>query len=459
MINYSDYCVEKVNNFREFYKRIKNYRDLIAFIDNDVEITYSEFCDDIDKAIEWLSSDSEYILINVKNKYLFSVAYFATILSGNIACLTPCSEEILYCYSKFKFGYILTDPLMKEALSKGRRNLVKLKSANKIITVLCSSGTTDKPKAIALTETNILSDLIAGMEKYEFPEGGVYVSILPYYHAYGLVCDLLAPLYSSSTICLTDDLYNFFTALKKYNPTALNLTPSIIELIIQRLSQCKKKEEVVGSRLKKILSGGAGTAKNLCERMKKYDINIYGCYGLSECSPCVSVNRDNYYMYGSAGIPLDCNKVNIDGSGRIVVKGTNVMAGYLDVEGNLIEELNGEYITNDIGCLVDGLFFVLGRQDDIIVLPSGEKILPANIEYKINSIEGVQESIVYLQDGVLTALIVCGDDTIKTDIEKTIRGNIFENNKIRRIIFSDQSLLRNNMGKLKRDKYGEKNNI
>ncbi len=459
MINYSDYYVEKVNNFREFYERIKNYGDRIAFVDNEVEITYSEFCDDIDRAIEWLSQDSEYVLINVKNKYLFSVAYFSTILSGNIACLTPCSEEILYCYSKFKFGYILTDSLMKEVLNKGKRNSVKLKSANKIITVLCSSGTTDKPKAIALTETNILSDLIAGMEKYEFAEGGVYVSILPYYHAYGLVCDLLAPLYSSSTICLTYDLYNFFTALKKYNPTALNLTPSIIELIIQRLRQFGKKEDVVGGRLRKILSGGAGTSKNLCESMQKYDINIYGCYGLSECSPCVSVNRDNYYMYGSAGIPLGCNEVDIDYLGRIVVKGSNVMAGYLDVEGNLIEEQNGEYLTNDIGCLVDGFLFVLGRQDDIIVLPSGEKIFPGNIECEINSIEGVQESIVYLQDGVLTALIVCRDDMVKTNVEKTIRGNTFENNKIRRIIFSDQSLLKNNLGKLKRNEYGEKYNI
>ena len=324
-----------------------------------------------------------------------------------------------------------------------------------ISTVLCSSGTTATPKAVALSQNNIISDLVSGMEKYQFAENGVYVNIIPYTHAFGVVCDLLGPLYSASTIYLTYDVISFVVGIATFNPTALNVTPGIVEALIQRIEAVGDKTKVVGNRLKKILSGGAGTPAALCEKMASYDIAVFGCYGLSECAPCVSVNRDNYNKFGSAGLPLNCNTISIEPSGEIIIKGSNVMIGYLDNSGNLVEELHGEYKTGDIGFIdADGFLYVQGRVDDLMVFSDGNKLMPQIIEAELNELNGVKESVVYMIDNKLSATVVVKDEKDLKNIEDFVRKAVFKGYKIAKVYTTTDPLIRNAMGKLNRRIYG-----
>ncbi len=454
MPNYPDYKIDKLFDFNDLFNRIKAFKNKVAFVNNGVSHTYQDFCVDVEKTMSMFSSSDEYVLLNIKDKYLFSVAYFATVLSGNIACLQPFSNEKLSCFEKFNFICELDDPTVEKAIETSNSLDAIFRENESISTVICSSGTTATPKAVALSQKNIIFDLVAGMEKYQFPDNGVYVNIIPYTHAFGVVCDLLGPLYSASTIYLTYDVVSFLVGIANFSPTALNITPGIVEVLIQRIEAVGNKSKVVGNRLKKILSGGAGTPATLCEKMAAYEINVCGCYGLSECAPCVSVNRDDYNKFGSAGIPLNCNTLSIEPSGEIKINGSNVMIGYLDNRGNIIEELHGEYKTGDIGIIdEDGFLFVQGRVDDLIVFSNGNKLMPQIIEAELNALSGIKESIVYMFENKLTATIVVEENNSK-DIKTFIQKSVFQGYKIAKVYITTDPLARNAMGKLNRRNYG-----
>ena len=164
-----------------------------------------------------------------------------------------------------------------------------------VCTLAASSGTSGDPKAVMLTEAGLLADLTAGLELYEFARGGRYAKLLPYTHAFGLVCDLLAPLATGGAIALPHASSTFVAELPRMAPTALNLPPRAAAMLADLLDAgaCKLPS------LRKILCGGAGLAASVTQRLRVHGIEAFGCYGLTECSPCVSVNRDSWHKDGS----------------------------------------------------------------------------------------------------------------------------------------------------------------
>ena len=454
----TDYKTEQINGFRELFCRIRTFGNRTAFFCNGISHTYEDFCEDVEKAMRVFFSSEKFVLLNIRDKYFFSVAYFATVLSGNIACLQAFSEKRLSCFERFDFVYEWDDARVRTVLSQADSSEAVFRENKSFSTVLCSSGTTAAPKAVALSEKNIFSVLNAGTEQYRFEEGGVYVNILPYTHAFGLVVDLLAPLYSASTIYLTSDIVSFFVHIASVHPTALNITPELTEAILLRIESAGDKERVVGSRLRKILSGGAGTPFALCQGMARFGIGVYGCYGLSECAPCVSVNRDGHNKFGSAGTPLSCNTVSVDPSGVITVKGSNIMMGYLDLCGRLLDMPRGEYRTGDVGYIdEDGFLFVQGRSDDLIVFPDGNKLTPWSVESELNGLDGVKESAVYMRDGALAATIVVADTNHAATVATAVRKRVFHGYKIMKLDITTEPLARNALGKWNRRFYERQN--
>jgi len=168
MSNYPDYRVEQLKNFKELFCRIKEFGNSVAFVSDGKSHTYFELCLDIERAMCHFSNGGEYVLLNLKDKYLFTVSYFATVLSGNIACLQPYSASKLPCFADFPFVCELDDAAVLEIIAKGEGGKAVFRENTSVSTVLCSSGTTSTPKAVALSQENIISDLVAGMEKYEF---------------------------------------------------------------------------------------------------------------------------------------------------------------------------------------------------------------------------------------------------------------------------------------------------
>ena len=263
-----------------------------------------------------------------------------------------------------------------------------------VCTLAASSGTSGDPKVVMLTEAGLLADLTAGLELYEFARGGRYAKLLPYTHAFGLVCDLLAPLVTGGTIAVPHASVTFVAELPHMAPTALNLPPRAAAMLADLLDAGTYKLP----SLRKILCGGAGLVASVTQRMRAHGIEAFGCYGLTECSPCVSVNRDGWHKDGSCGVALGCNEVRVSERGEVLVRGANVMAGYLGRPKLTAKRIDsdGWLHTGDVGHIdKDGFLFVDGRLDDVIVLADGTMVAPEVLERTLGANLTIAQALVY----------------------------------------------------------------
>lgn len=263
-----------------------------------------------------------------------------------------------------------------------------------VCTLAASSGTSGDPKVVMLTEAGLLADLTAGLELYEFARGGRYAKLLPYTHAFGLVCDLLAPLVTGGTIAVPHASATFVAELPHMVPTALNLPPRAAAILADLLDAGTYKLP----SLRKILCGGAGLAASVTQRMRVHGIEAFGCYGLTECSPCVSVNRDSWHKDGSCGVALRCNEIRTGGRGEVLVRGANVMAGYLGRPELTAKRIgsDGWLHTGDVGHIDnDEFLFVDGRLDDVIVLADGTMVAPEVLERTLGANLTIAQALVY----------------------------------------------------------------
>lgn len=444
------------DNFYTIYQQIRAYKEKIAFVLPTRTVSYSQFADDICRVAKCLPDGHRNILLDVRDKYYFSAAYFAAILTGNTALLLSSAYPNGTYYQNFKNVFRLTEDFVADAFAQSGAHLSP-KNAAETATILFSSGTTAEPKAVALSEENILWDLKGGIERFGYSDDRV-LSILPFTHVFGLVCDLLAPLWCGCTLAFADGLPEFFQKMPDFCPTTLHLTPGIVSLLRAKLKAVKNRNAVVGNRLRRIMSGAANTSLELCSQLKQYGLNIYGCYGLTECACGVCLCSGTSNRPGSVGKPLLCNRVVIDERGRIIVIGNNVMQGYVDRQGNLYNRTNGVFETGDMGYFdTDGFLYISGRVDDLIVFSDGKKLMPQRAEQMLNGIPGVIESVVYASGRERICAVICVEALERAEEIKSAAGAfVFDGHKIRNMEIISDPLKKTRFGKLDRRYYAGK---
>ena len=164
----------------------------------------------------------------------------------------------------------------------------------------------------------------------------------------------------------------------------------------------KSIHDVFGGDIKKIVCGGAPVRQELGEFFETCGITLTNGYGITECSPLVSVNRDYFYNFASAGVQLPCVELRIDnpnedGEGEICVKGDTVMMGYYKMPELTAEVLepDGWFHTGDYGRIDEvNRLYITGRKKNLIVLRNGKNIYPEEIEDYIMNLPLVGEVIV-----------------------------------------------------------------
>ena len=448
--------VPDCKNVQDFLNIITNYNG-IAFSMYDKSIKYRDFCDNIYKVAMWLKNNNseKYICLTINDTYYFAIGFLSILLSGKIAVLYNFNEVMVDYYN-------LTIDTIKSINSSKKHidNLSFSIESEKLSVLVPSSGTTSHKKAVMLSQKNLFCNTVSAMRNYLFGYGFKYVNVIPCTHLFGLVADILAPLYSGGTICVLNSKYEFFSALPKYNPNALNLPPIMIEQLCELLERSRDKEKVVGKNLYKIMCGGAKISEETIERIKLYGIQVYTSYGLTECSPCVSACCDNDYQRDSAGKILDCCTVKFS-DGEILVSGDNVMIGYWrDPEVTKQVLIDGWLHTGDMGYLDDNHnLHVIGRKNTLLVFSNGFKLLPEPLEELINNIRGVKESLVFIENNSLKDKV-----TVKLFIEESAEKEIIATQietiflkhtevSINRIIYSYSPLQRTELGKIKRCQY------
>lgn len=396
------------------------------------------------------SNKGKCFVIDTNNSLKFAVMYFAIVISGNIAVLMD-EQDLKYVDIK-EYEVISESDLDK--ILEYKSDYIEDSHNEDVCTIVCSSGTTSEKKGVMLSQANLLSDMRGGMLLYEYPENAIYVNILPYTHLFGVIADLLGPLFSGGTICIPNDKIHFFESLRYYRPTNLNLPPALVNAIYAMLISTGSFEMATGGRLKKVMCAGAKLNDDVNELFSQYGLRVYSAYGLTECSPCVSMNRDHFYRQNSVGQVLPCCSVDII-DGEVTVVGKNVMLGYYknkDATNKVLRD--GRLYTGDLGYVDDdGFLYLIGRKNSMIVFEDGKKILPEIVENAICQLENIEECLILPEENnckIKLNIYIVSDENVNNEDLKNVLKDFNISNRIAEITIQRNKLKKNALGKIVR---------
>jgi len=327
-----------------------------------------------------------------------------------------------------------------------------------LLTLVYTSGTTGNPKGVMLTHDNLVSNIRAIDERFDFDETGTFLSFLPLSHtlermgghftAFSRECviyyaeniDLLQQnflevkpnvvvsvprLFEKVYVRVKDQLeampsrrrkifewalltggkVSEYRSRGKPVPTGLRLKHTLAGFLVY-----SKVKARLGGEVEFFISGGAPLSREIAEFFGAMDILILEGYGLTETSPVLTVNALEDYKFGTVGKPLFNVEIRIAPDGEILARGPNVMKGYFNNPEATSEVLEpgGWFHTGDIGEFDgDGFLKVTDRKKNLIVTSTGNNVAPATLENMLLQSMYIEQSLVIGDNrNFITALIV-----------------------------------------------------
>lgn len=298
--------------------------------------------------------------------------------------------------------------------------------------LMFTSGTTGSSKGVMLSQGTLAFNIQRAQELMLITER--CLSVLPYHHSYEATCGVLTMIHHGMTICINESLRALMNNFKLYKPTEMLVVPLYIENFYRRIWAAIEEKgktatvkkgiklsnallkigidkrrklfaeihETFGGELKAIICGGAPLKPYIVDFFESIGITLINGYGITECGPLISINRNEYHNAESVGLPLRDTEIRIDcpnedGEGEICVKGPNVMLGYYKNEKATAEVIkDGWFRTGDIGKIdKNGFVYITGRCKNLIVLKNGKNIYPEEIEEFLGEIPLIKEVVVY----------------------------------------------------------------
>jgi long-chain acyl-CoA synthetase len=389
------------------------------------------------------------------------------------------------------------DRIIKDQISKVK--------PEDILYIIYTSGTTGNPKGVVLTHSNIVSNVIASSKSIKFGEEDIFLSYLPWCHAYEHTV-IYAAFLCGSLLCIAESIDTIALNIKETKPTLMTTVPRLLEVIRKRITSQIGKEGKIKKKIfewavevgkQYVLSRNQGKASMLLTNKYKIadklvfskireklgvenirfvsggaplnvDVNlffwaigykVYEGYGLTEASPVVSVNREDDVEFGTVGKPLEGVEIKIAEDGEILVRGPNVMRGYwndLEATKAAIDEDSWLY-TGDVGYITErGNLKITDRKKYIFVNSGGKNISPQLIESVINQSQYVDQCIIIGDNREYnTALILPNFEEIKKlaevlEIKYNSISELVSNEKIIKIIKNDIDRLQKDLSKFER---------
>ncbi|SFP79044.1 fatty acid--CoA ligase [Hydrogenimonas thermophila] len=284
---------------------------------------------------------------------------------------------------------------------------VELPKIDELAIIIYTSGTTGNPKGAMLSYRNIFHNCQAIGELTKFTRKDRFIVYLPMFHAFTLTVTVIMPLYYGASFVLIRNIMPFSNIIKQILLKRVTMFVGVPD-VYNALSRAKLPWYFMWfQKVRYFVSGAAPLSEATINRFtsKFKRAKLLEGYGLSECSPVVSVNPPALQKPMSVGpaIPgveikiVDENMMELPTGeiGEIIVKGDNVMQGYLNNPTATDETIvNGWLLTGDMGYLdEEGFLFIVDRKKDLII-SKGINIYPREIEEIINSFDGVGTSAV-----------------------------------------------------------------
>ena len=323
--------------------------------------------------------------------------------------------------------------------------------------IVFTSGTTNQAKLVMLSQRAILTNASDAMANVKV--GPTVFTALPFYHTYGLTCAVLGMLLPGSQVFINGNLKTMMRDLHLAQPHTMLTVPLVLETIhnrmwataeesgkakgLRKLLSIKKIQFSLGIRkcgktldqlrtkllgnVRLIICGGAHMDPSISEEMSYLGVDVIQGYGITECAPLVSVNRNKANKWNSVGLISAHTQVKLV-DGEILVRGDNLMQGYYKAP-ELTEQAmcDGWFCTGDLGEIdKDGFLYIIGRKKNLIVLKNGKKISPEKLEEKLKQIPIVHDVMVYGATSGSSADDVQVAASVFPDKEKTVGMTSYE---------------------------------
>ena len=307
---------------------------------------------------------------------------------------------------------------------------------NRLATIVFTSGTTGKGKGVMLTSENICCNIYLGMYNFEITDKTV--AVLPPHHTFCSTIVYVGHYVLGCEIFVSAGIKYVVKELQDVRPTHLVLVPLFVDTFYKRIMSTAEKTGKLkalrtlikisnglrkigidlrrvlfksvtknfGGELQWIICGGAALHQDIIDFFESIGIIIMNGYGITECSPLISCNRNEYRKQGSVGLPNVGGHVQIldpdeKGEGEIAYRGPNVMLGYFENEEATREVFteDGYFRTGDYGRVEmegdDQWVYITGRKKNLIIFKNGKNVYPEEIETDIQGVYGVSEVVVY----------------------------------------------------------------
>lgn len=332
---------------------------------------------------------------------------------------------------------------------------------NALATIVYTSGTTGRPKGVMLSHNNILTNAYGCLQVMAIGHDDLFLSFLPLSHTFERTCGYYLSIMAGSTVAYARSIPQLGEDLQSLRPTLLISVPRIYERIwgtirakldegpafrkslfllavntgydrfehaqgrgpwklsfllwplLNKLVAAKVLARL-GGRMRVALSGGAALSPEISRVFIGLGLQVLQGYGLTETSPVSCANMPDDNLPASVGRTIQGVEVKIGDKGALLIRGPNIMLGYWKNEEATRQMIQPDgWLNSGDTARIDelGHVFITGRLKEIIVMSTGEKVPPVDMEVAIMH-DPLFDHVMLLGEGraYLTVLAVLNAD-------------------------------------------------
>jgi long-chain acyl-CoA synthetase len=344
--------------------------------------------------------------------------------------------------------------------------------------IIYTSGTTGLPKGVMLSHKNLLSNVIATKDILPLNEKDRIISFLPISHVLERMLNYLFQ-YKKVSIYYAESVDNLVANIREVKPAGFGTVPRLIEKIYSRIENMgeelkgikkliyrealkmaesypergywspksllkhrildklvySKWREAIGNNIKIIIVGGAALQPRLAAAFRAAGIKLTEGYGLTETSPVIAVNHENYpnFKFGTVGPIVPGVEVKLAPDNEILVKGPNVMLGYYLDESATEKSFDQEgwFKTGDIGDIdKKGFLRITDRKKEIFKLSTGIYVTPQLIENTLKKSEYIDQVMIIGENEKFVSAFIVPDFDILYKKAKELKLSFADNRRL-----------------------------